>query len=228
MSTAATGPTGRTTHIGKRAGVWPDRRLPVARRVLALVTALGCLGVAVGCSDTGAGGGGGGGGLAGEANTRYVSGSGTVTTIPADERHPAPQLRGESLDGKQVSLSDFEGDIVVLNVWGSWCPPCRKEAPDLVTAAKKLRPEGVTFLGINTRDIDRGPAQAYVRRFGVPYPSIFDPYGEQLLGFRDTLPPKAIPSTLVIDRQGRIAARVLGPLTARTVEQLAEDVVESG
>ncbi len=187
--------------------------------VLGLVLVAGC--------SSGGGEESDGGARAGQAGTRYVPGSGMVTTMPPWERQPAPALRGKSLDGRQIGLSDFKGKVVVLNVWGSWCPPCRKETPDLVAAAKALRPKGVEFLGLNTRDNDPGPPKAFVRTFGVPYPSVYDPDGAQLLGFRDTLPAGAIPSTLVIDRQGRVAARVLGPMSQRTLEALATDVAES-
>jgi thiol-disulfide isomerase/thioredoxin len=203
----------------------------LASRVVVL--AAGLVLVAAACSGGSGGSGGNGGGDSGgsgqasQAGARYVSGGGTITTMPPAERQAAPALRGRTLDGKQISLAAFKGKVVVLNVWGSWCPPCRKETPDLVAAAKALRPKGVEFLGINTRDNDPGPAKAFVRIFEVPYPSVYDPHGAQLLGFRDTLPPSAIPSTLVIDRQGRVAARVLGPMTRRTVEALAGDVAES-
>jgi thiol-disulfide isomerase/thioredoxin len=207
-------PVGSRRPPGKAIGP----AVPVLARVAAAVVGLGLL---VGCA------GGGSGEGAGDANARFVSGSGTVTTIPRGERKPAPALVGETLTGRRISLADFEGKVVVLNVWGSWCAPCRKEAPDLVAAAKALKPSGVEFLGVNTRDNDPGPARAFVRTFKIPYPSVYDPNGEQLLGFRETLPPSAIPSTLVIDRQGLVAARVLGTLSQRTLEQLATDVEDS-
>jgi thiol-disulfide isomerase/thioredoxin len=157
----------------------------------------------------------------------YIDGTGIITRLAVDKRKKPGQVSGETLSGKKLDLSSYAGKVIVLNVWGSWCPPCRKETPDLVAAAKALRPKGVEFLGLNTRDNDPGPAKAFVRTFEVPYPSVYDPHGAQLLGFRDTLPPSAIPSTLVIDRQGRVAARVLGPMTRRTLEALAGDVAES-
>lgn len=175
-----------------------------------------------GCSGTGSGD------QAAGDETRIVTGSGTVTTIPPGERKPAPDLAGESLDGKPIALSDYEGKVVVLNVWGSWCAPCRKEAPHLVAASESLAPRGVVFLGINTRDGTVEPAQAFERTYDIPYPSVFDPDGDLLLGFRESLPPSAIPSTLVIDQEGRVAARVLGTVTRTTLEQLALDVVGIG
>lgn len=151
----------------------------------------------------------------------FQAGDGSVVIIPAGERQAAPELRGETLDGEELSTADHAGQLVVLNVWGSWCAPCRAEAPALVEVAKQL-PE-VSFIGINTRDADRAPAQAFVRSFEVPYPNLFDPKGRLLLGFGQ-LPPKAIPSTLVIDEEGRIAARILGETTASTLVGVIEDV----
>lgn len=192
-----------------------------ARICLALL----CAGLLLaGCSGTGSGSGD----RASGDDTRIVTGSGTVTTIPPAERKDAPDLTGETLDGKQVSLADYEGKVVVLNVWGSWCAPCRKEAPHLAAAARSLAPKGVAFLGINTRDGTVEPAQAFQRTYDLPYPSVFDPDGDLLLGFRESLPPSAIPSTLVIDKEGRVAARVLGTVTQNTLEQLALDVMGLG
>ncbi len=154
----------------------------------------------------------------------FVAGSGTVTVLPQDKRVPAPELSGESLDGEPLSLGDFAGSTVVLNVWGSWCAPCRDEAPDLVDAANRLHGQDVQFLGVNVREPGVASAQAFVRSYDVPYPSIFDADGSTLLGFRDTLPPDAIPSTLVIDPRGRVAARVLGPVDESTLVGLVHDV----
>jgi thiol-disulfide isomerase/thioredoxin len=154
----------------------------------------------------------------------FVSGSGTVTVLPENQRTRAPRLSGQSLDGGRLSLQDFAGSTVVLNVWGSWCAPCRDEAPDLVRAAKQLEDEDVEFLGINVREPGVASARAFVRGYDVPYPSIYDTDGSELLGFRGTLPPDAIPSTLVIDPRGRVAARVLGPVDTSTLVGLVHDV----
>lgn len=155
----------------------------------------------------------------------FEGGDGTVTIIPAGEREPAPVLEGETLDGGTISTADLTGRPIIVNVWGSWCAPCRLEAPELVEAATALG-DSVSFVGVNTRDLDAAPALAFERAFDVPYPSIFDPDGVLLLGFGQ-LPPKAIPSTLVIDSEGRVAARVLGGLDASTLEGIVEDVEAS-
>jgi thiol-disulfide isomerase/thioredoxin len=154
----------------------------------------------------------------------FVAGSGTVTVLDAPKRVPAPELSGRSLSGRPLALDDFAGSTVVLNVWGSWCAPCREEAPALIKAAERLEDRDVQFLGVSVREPGVASARAFVRNFGVPYPSIYDSDGSQLLGFRDTLPPDAIPSTLVIDPQGRVAARVLGPVDESTLVGLVNDV----
>lgn len=185
------------------------------RAALVAATALAVLGATAGCAQTMGGAEG------------FVSGSGTVTVLDKAQRRPAPPVSGRTLDGKHFSLAGERGTTVVLNVWGSWCAPCRDEAPDLVKAAQKLRNDDVQFVGINVREPGVASAQAFVRHYGVQYPSIYDTDGSQLLGFRDTLPPDAIPSTLVIDPQGRVAARVLGTVDTTTLVGLVHDVEAS-
>lgn len=147
-----------------------------------------------------------------------------LTRVPVEERQPAAVAEGEGLDGEPLSTADYGDLVVVVNVWGSWCPPCRKEAPALV-AAQEETADVAQFVGINTKDLDRAPALAFDRTFKINYPSIFDPSGGQLLKFTE-LPPGAIPSTLVIDREGRVAARVIGPITQNSLVQLINDVAE--
>lgn len=154
----------------------------------------------------------------------FVGGDGSLTIVPPDDRAPAPMITGPDLasDG-EVSLADYPDRVIVLNVWGSWCGPCRAEAPDLVEAAEKT--EGTAqFVGLNTRDLDKAPAQRFVETHGITYPSIFDPQGKLLLEFSGTIPPSGIPTTLVIDTDGRVAARVIGEVTSSTLVGLVEDV----
>jgi thiol-disulfide isomerase/thioredoxin len=152
----------------------------------------------------------------------FVSGTGNVSVFAPADRKPAPPLTGTTLDGKPWSLADQTGKVVVLNVWGSWCPPCRKEAPDLVAAAKELGPS-VQFIGLNTRDLDPAPAKKFVQEFGVDYPSIYDPNGKALLRFRGQISPKAIPTTLVIDKSGKVASRVVGEVSKETLLGMVKD-----
>lgn len=152
----------------------------------------------------------------------FVSGSGNVSVFAPADRKQAPALTGTTLDDKSWSLADQTGKVVVLNVWGSWCPPCRKEAPDLIAASKQLGPS-VQFIGLNTRDLDKAPARRFVQEFGVPFPSLYDPSGKALLRFRGQISPKAIPTTLVIDKNGKVAARVVGEVTKETLLGMVKD-----
>lgn len=153
----------------------------------------------------------------------FIGGDGSITVVPVAERRPAPRITGETLDGATFDSASVAGRVVVYNVWGSWCAPCRKEAPALEAAARRTDGTAV-FVGINTRDLDRAPALAFTRAFGVSYPSVYDPDGRQLLLFGTQLPPSAIPSTLVVDAQGRVAARVLGEVTESTLVGLVDEV----
>jgi thiol-disulfide isomerase/thioredoxin len=153
----------------------------------------------------------------------YVAGKGIITSLPAADRKAPADVSGTTLDGKRLDLADYRGRVVVVNVWGSWCPPCRAEAPMLADAARDLTGHDVAFVGIDTRDPSRTAAQAFARNQRMPYPSIYDQSGRTLLAFRGTLTPNAIPSTLVIDPRGRVAGSVLGQITRTTLEDLVQD-----
>lgn len=154
----------------------------------------------------------------------FVSGKTGLTRVPVEERVTAPVAVGPGLDGGEVT-TDHPGKVVVINVWGSWCEPCRAEAPDLQAAWEETH-DVAQFVGIDTRDPDPAPAQAFVRAFGITYPSIFDPQGRSLLQFSGTLPPSGIPSTLIVDAQGRIAARVIGEVDQTTLVGLVTETAE--
>jgi thioredoxin len=154
----------------------------------------------------------------------FAAGDGSWSKLPADKREPAAVLTGTDLNGKKISTADAKGKVIVVNVWGSWCAPCRHEAPALVKAADSTK-NVAAFYGINTRDLDPGPPQAFSRAFHISYPSFYDPDGALLLKFTE-LPPKAIPSTLVIDRKGRSAARFVGEVSTATLVQAINDVAK--
>jgi len=157
----------------------------------------------------------------------YISGKGVITLLAPADRKEVGEVAGETLEGDKVSLASYAGKVVVVNVWGAWCPPCRAEADDLAAAARELAPKGVVFLGINSRDGSKDNARAFQRRYDVPYPSIYDPGGTNLLAFRRTLTPNSIPSTVIIDKDGRAAASILGELTSKTtLVDLVEDVAK--
>src|SRR4029079_2348822 len=114
-------------------------------------------------------------------------------------RTDAPELRGDLVDGGTFDLSDHAGKVVVINFWGSWCRPCWAEADDLEKVYRSTKANGAVFIGVDTRDA-RDEAAAFLREHDVTYPSIFDPPGKAALGF--DVPPTAVPSTILIDRQG--------------------------
>jgi thiol-disulfide isomerase/thioredoxin len=189
--------------------------MPARRRTTALVAVALLAGSALaGCSQQ----------VGSSGDQGFVAGNGIIKTLPAAQRKAPSNVSGESLDGKPLALSDFRGKVVVLNVWGSWCCPWRAEEPMLSDAARDLSRKGVRFLGINSRNPERAAPRAFVRRYDVPYPSIYDPDGRTLLAFQGTLPPNAIPSTVVIDRHGRVAASVLGEITRTTLYDLVDEV----
>ena len=150
-----------------------------------------------------------------------------LTLYPAGERDPAAPLEGRTLDDTAFDLEELEGQIVVINVWGSWCGPCVAETPDLVRVANKTADRGVQFVGIDTRD-ERASANAFAKNYKVPYPSVFDPTGQALLPFGSTIPSAAIPSTLVLDADGNVAARVIGAVDEATLAALLDDLIEEG
>jgi thiol-disulfide isomerase/thioredoxin len=149
-----------------------------------------------------------------------------LTRVPPDQRNELPTVSGPALGSNQtISTQDYRGKVVVINVWGSWCPPCRKEAPDLQAASVETK-NVAQFIGITSKDYDPAPAEAFVRSFKITYPSIYDPTGKVLLAFSGELPPSAIPSTMIIDRDGRLAVRVLSEVSKITLVDMINDVAE--
>lgn len=159
------------------------------------------------------------------ASQGYIGGASAVTIIEPQNRKTAAVLKGQDLEDRNatVSTADVTDKVIVLNVWGSWCAPCRKEAPDLAAASVSTK-KVATFIGLNIRDSDPAPAQAFVRAFKIPYASIYDPDGQELVKLAADLPPSAIPTTLVIDRKGRSAVRVIGTISERSLVDIINDV----
>lgn len=202
-----------------RAPLRSNRTTARVRRRAALTAGAAVAALLV--SACGSGGTSGGGG-----DTNFITGSDGIATADKGERADAPDLSGRTVDGKQLDVDDYKGKVVVLNVWGSWCPPCRAEAKNFQKVYEDVKDQGVQFVGINTRDTSTGPALAFEKEYGVTYPSLYDPTGKLMLRFeKGTLNPQAIPSTLIIDRDGRIAARALQALSEDKLRKMLEPVL---
>ena len=183
-------------------------------RVLA---AIGAFALLAGCSGAGNRG----------TTDGFVSGDGSITRIDADQREKAPVLKGDDLEGRPLSTADFAGKTIVVNVWGPWCAPCRAEAPALDKVAEEYADKDVQFVGILSRTDNPDNAIAFNRKYGVTYPSFADQGGSLELGFNDSLPTMAIPTTWIIDSEGRVAVRVLDKVSASTLANLIDDVQAS-
>ena len=147
----------------------------------------------------------------------YISGDGAFTVIAEADRGEPIEFVGEVENGDTVSSDDYRGDVLVVNFWFAACPPCRVEAPDLEQIAQQFAADGVSFLGVNI--YDQAPtALAFANEFRVTYPSILDVNsGSVRLAFAGEVAPNSVPTTLVLDRQGRVAARISGLLSEPSV-----------
>ncbi|MBW5481253.1 TlpA family protein disulfide reductase [Streptomyces bambusae] len=201
----------------------PRRRRSTRGRAILLtaVTAAGAL-TLTSCGDSG------GSKAAKSSGGGYVTGASGVSTVARGERTEAPKLDGETVDGKTLDTSTLKGKVVVLNVWGSWCPPCRAEAPNFAKVSKELADAGkdVAFVGINTRDNSKQAAIAFEQNFGITYPSLYDPDGKLMLRFpKGTLNAQSIPSTIIVDKEGRIAARTLVAVSEEQLRKMIDPVL---
>ena len=161
-------------------------------------------------------------GPATKASTQRVG----ETTYPPQDRRPIPILSGRTLDGRSLSLRTLgPAAVVVINVWASWCGPCRIESPVLAAEARALQGHGVRFLGLDEED-QTAAAKAYAVSVGEIYPSLVDHDGA-LLRRLTLLPPQGIPSTLVLDSSGRVAARVIGMITRSQLRRIVTSLQPS-
>jgi thiol-disulfide isomerase/thioredoxin len=173
------------------------RALAVALAGVAATTALaGCTGDA---------------GTSNGAETGFVNYQTGITQVSAGQRQTMPALSGTTLQGKAMKVS-YSGHVTVVNVWGSWCSPCREEAPDLAEAYQKYKSKGVEFVGINTRD-NNAAALTYDSYFGIGYPSLQDPDETLVLALTQIIPATSVPSTVIVDSTGKVAVRALGGIT---------------
>lgn len=155
----------------------------------------------------------------------YIAGEGVIEQVAVADRVEMPHFEGSTLDDGYFDSDEHAGEVLVVNVWGSWCPPCREEAPGLRRVSEETGARGVQFVGIDVRDNDAA-ARAFERKYGITYPSIRTAdSAAAMLAFNSILPRNAIPSTVVVDRQGRVAARVIGKTTYATLRNLVDDVL---
>jgi thiol-disulfide isomerase/thioredoxin len=168
--------------------------------------------IVLACALTACGGGG-----SSTSEESFVSGDGSTTFIKISDRKIAPAITGMTLSGENYTYQ--KDRVAVVNVWASWCSPCRAEAPTLVALANKYT--DVAFIGILTRD-NPANAEAFERRFKIPYPTLID--DAILLGFKGSLPANAIPTTVILDKSGLVAARISGVVTVASLSKLIEKV----
>ena len=155
---------------------------------------------------------------------RFVAGTPAGEVIPPDERAAAPKFSGALLDGSEFSSTELAGSVAVLNFWGSWCAPCRVETPEFQDVYAEVRDRGVAFLGLNVKETSEQFARAFVDRFGIQFPSLYDPRGEVALAFRG-YPANAIPSTIVLDPDGRVAAVYTGTVSKADLHDVIDQIL---
>lgn len=149
-------------------------------------------------------------------DSRYVAGNRASEVIK--DRKPAPAVTGTTLRGASLDLASFRGKVTVVNFWASWCAPCRAEAPTLQKVFDESQASGVRFVGVDIKD-GKDNAEAFQRTFKITYPSVYDQAGQIALAFRD-IPPNAVPATLIVDRHGKIAARVIGGVSYSSLRDI--------
>jgi peroxiredoxin len=155
------------------------------------------------------------------SDSRYVAGDGKTIVYPVAQRKDAPAVHGSTVDGGTEDLASLKGQVVVLNFWASWCPPCRLESTDLETVYKSTKDSGVAFVGVNSRD-EKDSAKSFADA-RLTYPSLFDPAGRIALSFAD-VPPTALPCTLIIDRAGKIAVVIRNTVRTDTLTPLVQQI----
>lgn len=158
----------------------------------------------------------------------YIAGDGSVTEIPLENRGEVIEFSGTTETGAAVTSEEYLGNVLVVNFWYAGCAPCRAEASDLEQVYSSTHPAGTNFLGVNVRD-QAATVTTFMTSFGVTYPSIIDQDGAVQLAFASDVPPNAVPTTLVLDSEGRVAARILGQLADPSIlETIIADVSSEG
>ena len=157
-------------------------------------------------------------------NKNYVAGDGSVTEFAKADRAAPIALKGTLFNGQTVKPEDLLGKVTVLNFWFAACAPCRIEAPQLEALHLDFKDQGVQFFGVNLRD-EQATAEAFDKTFNITYPSFNDKDGAVLLSVSGIVPPGAVPTTLVLDKEGKVASRVLGEIEKSTLKALITSAV---
>lgn len=156
----------------------------------------------------------------------FVPGTGLESVVPVKDRGAPLELAGSGLNGEHLDLAKFRGHVVVVNIWGAWCDACRAEAAGIEKVARADTDKGVSFIGIDTRDLQTAQPRAFVKSRHLSYPSFYDPAGELLLRFpKGIFNPQAVPTTLVLDRSGRLAVRALKAVSADELTDMIAPVL---
>ena len=159
-------------------------------------------------------------------NKNYIAGDGTVTEFALGSRPKAADWSGVTESGEALSSNQLDGVITVMNFWYAGCAPCRIEMPELIELQTEFLPEGVQFIGVNVRD-SAETSLAFARRIGMNFPSVMDAKtGSVVLGFTGVVTPQAVPTTLVVDAEGNVSARVLGRIDKGILTTLVKTVIE--
>lgn len=154
---------------------------------------------------------------------RFVQAQSQGDVIARADRLPAPNITGELLDGKKFSLSSLKGKVVIINFWATWCAPCRVETPELQKTYQKYQPDGVELVGVLVRD-NKDQAEIYQKQVGLTYPSIYDPMTQVALQLRN-YPLVAIPSTIVFDRKGNVAAAYVSTVDENSLSKVLDQLL---
>jgi thiol-disulfide isomerase/thioredoxin len=184
-----------------------------SRPLLAVVASVAAIGLAAGCTGSNS--------ISHQANSNGVT-AGSVEHIAPADRHTVLTITGTTLTGAKLSTASYRGKVVVLNYWGSWCGPCQTETPDLKAAWTQLAPKGVVFLGLDSNE-SATTGLAYMKANGLGYPSLTWDGGQFLIQLKGKAPDP--PTTIILDQQGRLAARVLSAVDTTTLVGLVDDVL---
>jgi thiol-disulfide isomerase/thioredoxin len=160
------------------------------------------------------------------SNKGYIAGDGTIAEFPADDRGEPIEFAGETIEGEALDSADLAGQVTVVNFWYAGCAPCRAEAPLLQEVSEEFEGDGASFVGVNVRD-QAATAASFEENYGITYPSIVDVNdGAVQYAFAGEVPPAAVPTTIVLDAEGRVAARILGQLKdASILETIVRDLI---